>query len=285
MELYTRSYTGLSLQLAHYFGIPLPILPHSTLNEKFNISASASLGTNELPRVAYFAIGNGGHASKSGLNSFPLLENKIHKSRDTGMFNQLPFVLRPVGNDLDDNQRTEYALRRVEEHNGQTYIAYYLKRLDRSALQIKTHNRAIDANQQTVISNFEPVSDDLSPVPEDLVNSGVNSVKGKYIGSTVNLTIPFTAFDSDELLNAVMIIYGSEYYAIISETALVSGVDRTVSSNDGQAGTISFNECVCAQIVNHIPVLQPVFSQRQGFDITAEVGGIEPLLNLELIQP
>lgn len=285
MELYTRTYPGLALQLAHYFGINLPQQPHSTLNEKLNINGSASLGTNELPRVAYYAIGNGGHESKSGVNNFPLLDNKIHKSRNTGLYNQLPFVLRPVGNDLDDGQRADYALRKIETHGGNDYIAYYLKRLNRDGLQIKIQDRVIDAQQNTTISDFIPNTDDLSPVPADLSNSGVNSVKGKYISVTVNLTIPFMAFDAEELLNAVTVIYGSEYYGIISEVATVSGVDRTVSSSDGAGGTISFNECINAQVMNHIPAIQPVFSQRNGFDISAEVGGIEPLLNLELVNP
>lgn len=282
MELYTRTYPGLAMQIAHYFGISLPVLPHSTLNEKFNILPSASLGTNELPRVAYFGIGNGGHSVETGANSFPLLGNKIHRSRDTGMFNQIPFVLRPVGNDLQEADRAKYALRRIENHGGDDYVAYYLKRVDRSALQIKVQNRDVDSNQQTVITDFIPTTDDLSPSPVDLNNAGVNSVTGKYISASVNLTISFNAFDAEEVLNVVTIMYGSENYGIISEATLVSGVDRAVSSSDGQGGTISFNEVVCAQIANQIPVLQPVFSQRNGFDITSEVGGVEPLLNLEL---
>lgn len=283
MELYTRTYPGLALQVAQYFGISLPTEPHSTLNEELAINASATLGTNELPRCSYFAIGNGGHSSTAGVNDFPLLENKIHRSRDTGLFNQIPFVLRAVGNDIDDTQRKNYALRRIETHGTQSYIAYYLKRFDKSGLQIKIQDRVIDASQNTTITDFEAVSDDLKPTPVDLSNAGVNSVTGKYISATVSLTISFSEFDATELLAAMDVIYGSEYYGIISEIATVAGVDRSVSSPDGLGGTITFNDCVNAQIMNHIPALQPVFSQRSGFDIIAEVGGIEPLLNVELV--
>jgi len=273
------------MQIAQYFGIPLPILAHSTLNEKLGISANATLGNNELPRVAYFAIGNGGHGTSTGVNSFPLLNNKIHKTTDTGLFNQIPFVLRPVGSDLDATQRAQYGLRRIETHGGDDYIAYYLKRIDRSGLQIKVQNRDIDVNQVTVLSDFIPTSDDLSPTPVDLDNAGVNSVTGKYISASVSLTISFNTFDAEEILNVVTVLYGNENYGILSEGALVSGVDRTLSSSDGAGGTISFNEVVCAQIANQIPLLQPVFSQRNGFDIIAEVGGVEPLLNLSLVTP
>lgn len=285
MELYSRVYSGLSLQIAQYFGINLPILNYSTLNEKFTINASASLGTNELPRVSYFGVGNGGHKSQSGVNNFPLLSNEIHRSRDTGMFNQLPLVLRPISDDLTTAQQALYCLRRVENHNGADYFAYYLKRFDKSGLQIKVQDRIVDENQETTLLPFEPQSTDLSPEPEDLSNGGVNSVTGKYISATVNLKIPFSPFDAEELLAACEVIYGSEYYAVISEIGLVSGVDRTVNVTDGHGGTISFNEVVCAQIVNHIPAIQPVFSQRNGFDLIAEVGGIEPLLNLQIVSP
>lgn len=285
MELYTRVYTGLSLQLAQYFGIPLPILPHSTLNEKFDINAGASLGTNELPRVSYFAIGNGGHGNKTGVNNFPLVDNKIHRSRDTGMFNQIPFVLRPINNDITIAQQENYALRKIVDIGGNDYFAYYLKRFDKSALQIKVQDRVVDDQQNTVITDFVPTSDDLSPVPIDLDNAGINSVKGKYISSIVNINIPINDFDAEEIINACEILYGSQYYALISEMAIVSGVDRMVSVPDGAGGTISFNESICAQIANHIPVLQPVFSQRAGFSIAAEIGGIEPLLNIEQVSP
>jgi hypothetical protein len=284
MELYTRTYPGIAKQLAGYFGIPLPVLPHSTLNELFDINASATLGANEMPRVAYIAIGNGGHKSKPGVNNFPLLDNYIHRSRDTGLYNQLPFVMRALDNDLTDIERERYGLHKIiKDDDGNDWHAYYLMRFDRSGLQIKIQDRVVDDQQQTVITDFEAHSDDLKPTPMDLDNTGINSVKGKYISATVSVKIEFTAFDAEELLNVCRILYKSEYYAIVSELAFVSGVDRTASTPDGQGGTITMEEVICAQIANHIPALQPVFSQRNGFDIVSEVGGIEPLLNIENI--
>ena len=285
MELYTRAYTGLAVQLAQYFGIPLEVLNHSTLNEALDVQAGATLGTNELPRVNYFGIGNGGHKHESGIDSFPLLSNKIHRSRDTGLFNQIPFVLRPIDNDLTSIQRKDYALRKLITHAGNSYFAYYLKRLDKSNLSIKVQDRVIDNNQNTVISDFIPSSNDLKPTPVDLANAGVNTVTGKYISASVNLVIKITAFDAEEIINACEILYSNSYYALISELVLVSGVDRQVSVSDGLGGIFNFDEAICTQVAEHIPVLQPVFSQRDGFTIAAEVGGIEPLLNIDLASP
>lgn len=284
MELYTRAYPGMVMQLAQYFRIPNPILLHSTLNELHEVNAGATLGANELPSVNYIAIGNGGHMSKSGINNFPLMANYIHRSRDTGLFNQLPFVMRAPDNDLTDAEREDYAMRKlVQGLDGNDYIAYFLYRFDKSGLQIKVEDRIIDDQQNTQINPFEPASTDLKPVPTDLDNTGINSVKGKYISATVPVRIEFSEFAATEFLNVCMLLHGSEYYAMISELALVSGVDRTASTPDGQGGTITMNEAMVAQIANHIPALQPVFSQRRGFEITSEVGGIEPLLNVENI--
>ena len=287
MELYTRAYPGIVMQLAQYFGIGMPVVPHSTLNELHEINADATLGTNELPRVGYLAIGNGGHMNKSGVQGFPLMANYIHRSRDTGLFNQLPFVLRPLDNDLTDTERENYGMHGIVEWpvgSGDKYHAYWLLRMDKAGLQIKVQDRVVDNQQNTVITDFVPTTDDLKPPPVDLDNTGINSVKGKYISATVSVRVEFTEFDAEEFLNVCRVMYNSEYYAIISELALVSGVDRTTSTPDGLGGTITMNEVVCAQIANHIPALQPVFSQRKGFDMVSEVGGIEPLLNVELIQ-
>lgn len=284
MELYTRAYPGMVMQLAQYFRIPMPVLAHSTLNELHEINAGATLGTNELTSVGYLAIGNGGHMSKSGQQNFPLLANYIHKSRDTGLYNQLPFVLRALDNDLTEEERKDYALRKIiTAPDGNKYIAYYLRRFDKSGLQIQVQDRIINAQQQTEIKPFEPHTDDLKPTPVDLDNTGVNSVKGKYISATVSIKVVFSEFDATEFLEVCKILYNSEYYAFISELALVSGVDRVTSTSDGVGGTITMNEVICAQVANHIPALQPVFSQRKGFDLVSEVGGIEPLLNVELI--
>lgn len=284
MELYTRAYPGMVMQLAQYFRIPMPIVPHSTLNELFEVNAGATLGTNELTSVGYLAIGNGGHMNKSGVNNFPLMANYIHKSRDTGLFNQLPFVLRALDNDLTDAQRENYGMRKIIEIDGEKYIAYYLLRMNKTGLQIKVQDRVVDDQQNTVITDFIPTTDDLKPVPVDLDNTGINSVKGKYISATVSVKIEFTEFDAEEFINVCSIMYKNEYYAIISELAFISGVDRITSTSDGLGGTITMNEVIAAQVANHVPALQPVFSQRRGFDMVSEVGGIEPLLNVENIQ-
>lgn len=279
MEVYRRTIYGATLQAAQFFGIPALIQNFSTLNEKLSIQSSANLGANEMPTVGYLVIGNGGHMSVPGQDDIPLISNKIHKADDASPFKLFPFVLRPVNNDISATQRQRFALRKIIDIRGDDYVAYYGRRFDKQMLTIVPERRFVDKGN-TTITLFEPTSDQLNPVPQDLSPTAVNTVKGEYLSASVKLKIVLDSFDAEEILNSAMILHNSEDYAFISEIGLVSGVNRTVSVPNGTGSTFTFNEVIAAQVTHHISALQPVKSQRGGFDIDLEVGAIEPLFKL-----
>jgi hypothetical protein len=279
MEVYRRTIYGATLQTAQYFGIPALIQPFSTLNEKLGIQASATLGPNEMPSVGLITIGIGGHHSVPGQDDIPLITNKVHRSDDAAPFKLFPFVLRPTNNDISGSQRDRFALRTIINVDGNDYFAYYGKRFSKQSLTIVPERRHV-VNNETTTSPFEPTSDNLNPVPQDLDPGGVNTVEGEYVGVSVKLKITLDAFEAEEILNAATILYNNEDYAFISEIGLASFVNRTVSVPDGNGNTFNFNEAIATQITNHISALQPVKSQRGGFDIDLEVGAIEPLFRI-----
>lgn len=279
MEVYRRTIYGITLQTCQFFGIPALIQPLSTLNEKLNIQPTAKLGLNEMPSVGYITIGIGGHMNVPGQDDIPLISNKIHKADDAAPFRLFPFVLRPLINDISASQRERFVLRTTIKVNGEDYFAYFGRRFDKQALSVVPERRTI-VNNETTIALFNPTSDNLSPVPQDLSSSGINTVKGEYLAASAKLKIILDSFDAEEILNAAMILYGSEDYAFISEIGLVSGVNRTVSVSNGAGNSFNFNEVIAAQTCHHISALQPVKSQRGGFDIDLEVGAIEPLFKL-----
>ena len=80
-----------------------------------------------------------------------------------------------------------------------------------------------------------------------------------------------------EVLNAATILYGSEAYALISEIAMCTGVDRSVTGTDGAGGTFSYDEAVNVQVCHHVSTLQPMRAQRDGFRLTFDVGATEPM--------
>lgn len=279
MEVYRRTIYGATLQAAQFFGIPALIQKFSTLNEKLNIQPTAALGANEMPSVGYMTIGIGGHMSVPGQDDIPLISNKIHKSDDAAPFKLFPFVLRPINNDITTAQQARFALRTTVTVGGEQYFAYYARRFSKQSLTVVPERRHVK-NGNTTITLFEPTSDNLNPVPQDLSPTAVNTVKGEYLAASVKLKITLDAFDAEEILKAAIILHNSEDYAFISEIGLVSGVNRSVTVPNGSGNSFSFNEVIAAQTTHHISALQPVKSQRGGFDIDLEVGAIEPLFKL-----
>lgn len=259
--------------------LPYVVLPHSTLNEHFNIQNDILPDATQLPAMRYFAIGNGGHTMTVGGNGVPKPDTLQHKGTDAALFNHLPFVLREVGNDISAVDRANYGLRRIEVHDGRNYIAYYLKRLEFTGVNVGLEMTHIEDGVKTV-SAFVPDSSNLNPVPTPLSSSGVNLITGEYVSASAKLDVVFTETDFAELLNVGNILYGDDSYAIISEIAFVSGVDKIVQSPTGDNSTINFNEVIIAQIMSHIGAfVTPKFS-NYGSALQFDVGSTEPLFGL-----
>lgn len=279
MENFRRTLYGAVAQTCQYLGLPIELMPNSTLNEKFNIHPTAQPGVNEMPRMRYLAIGINGHRSKKGADNMDLVENVQHTARDAALYKHIPFVLRPVDSDLTPTERERYGLRRIEAHGGVDYIAYYLRRLDLTNVVVKPELRTV-VNNVTTTTDFLATSDDLSPTPPDIDNNGVNTVTGQYLSATARIDVQLDTFDATEILAAAMIIYGKEDYAFISELAFVTGCDRTVQTQDANNNSFNYNEVIYAQVSSHVASLQPLKTQRDGFKVTMDVGCVEPMFTL-----
>jgi hypothetical protein len=235
-----------------------------------------AVDSQTIPIVRYLAIGNGGHKAGVGTNGAVFFQTVPHKSRDASLYNQVPFVLRLPNNDLTATEQANYRFRTIESFNNTSYIAYWLKVLDRSTVQAQMTYNAV-SNGVTTTTNFEPTSSDLNPTPPDLNADGTYVTTGDYISVLAALGIEFTPDEVSELLNVFNIIYGSEQYGIISELALCSGVDKTVSGTFNGV-TANYLEAIGVQICNFIAAIYPLQFNNTGISITANVGATEPLL-------
>ena len=98
----TRTIYNLKLQTCMMFGLPYHPLPNTTLNEKFNIYPYNEIDCNyenqNYPRVNGIVIGIGGNEV---VNS-DILDLKLgkHSPVDAALFEHIPFVIRPIENDL-----------------------------------------------------------------------------------------------------------------------------------------------------------------------------------------
>lgn len=282
MRIITRTVFGAAMQTAQYLGKSYQVQENSTLNEKFGVQANTLPANDERHAVKFFCIGNGGHRAVTGADGLSYTTPNNHAATDAACFNHIPFVLREIANDLSIEQRAQYGLRRVETHNGRQYIAYYAKRLVLDNVNVNLQKTTVEGSNQTT-NPFVPTSANLSPTPlgDDLGDSEVVTASGEYVSGSAVVTINFNSADADELREVARVLYGDEKYAVISEIALVGGVDRTVTGSAAGSSNINYLEVIAAQVTTFIATYYQLNMQNNGFTFTADVGIAEPLFVVE----
>ena len=275
MRIITRTVYGSALQTALLLGLPYTPPQNTTLNEKFDILKDAELD-GELPHVRYMCIGNRGHRMTAGADGNPYTTPVNHRAKDAALYNHLPFVLRPLDDDLTIDKRANYGLRRIEVIDGVDYAAYYLMRIDTSQIALELQYNTVNEGK-TVVQPFVPTSEALNPVPPEIPNSGVISTDGTYLSSSAVVPLILDAVDIDEFVNVSRVLYDTEDRAIISEIGLCSGVDR-VTTADTVDGQFNYEEVIGTQIVSHITGYYPLGYSNERFELQIDAGATEPML-------
>ena len=219
---------GRAIQLALYKNKPAPHIPNSTLNEKLDIAASNSITADERHALNYMVIGRGGHYYEGSVKNYK------HKKTDAGLWDQIPFVMRTLDNDLSEEERANYRLRRVEEHDGVTYVVYYGKVIPESSEDISITKITTGNDGSTTEDVFIATSDNLNLNLNDRDPLGTPSNVSFHSSSGFNISL--NATDIEELKNVGMILNGDEDYATISELGICFGVDQDVTTNDTLGG-------------------------------------------------
>lgn len=278
IQLSRRTVYGIALQAAQYFKTPLIIKPHTTLNEKFDINADLEVAdTNDLS-VKYVCIGNGGHNLVLGANGVPKIVPQPHTPRHAALYNHLPFILRKPEDDLTATERMRYRLRRLEQHDGITYVAYYARLLDLSETVTQMELRTID-NDNVTSTPFVPSLDDLHPTPPAISTNNAVITTGDYVSAVNKVPFVMTVDEIAEFMNVCNIVYGDPGYAVISELAICSGVDRAVSG-DFNGTTANYVDAIGVQVTNFISTGILCAFINQNVNMTLDVGSNEPLLDL-----
>lgn len=273
-----RTVYGAQLQTAQLLGQKYILKPNSTLNQKLNIHKELTFADTDVPAMRYITIGNGGHKFIMGSNGIPKPEPIQHTPRHAALYNHLPFVLRRINNDLNPTDRLKYRLRRIETHNGIQYAAYYAKVLDLSTTLPELELRTV-VNNITNSSEFVPILQDLSPQPPAINSTGVLTTTGDYIAATARVPFIMSETDINEFKDACNIIFNDDSYAIISEIALCSGVDRAVTGNINGLVT-GYTDAIGVQVTNFISSFYAAKFTNQGINVMFDVGSVEPLLAL-----
>lgn len=276
MQSSVRTIASAYLQTTQLLGLPVQIEDNSTLNEKFSIHENESLLTDEVPSVIYVGVGNGGHRMVVGADSISRPEPVLHTPQNASLYNHLPLVLRPITNDLTAAERVNYRLRRIETHDGVEYAAYYLKRIDLSTTDPLLELREVD-NGNITSTPFGYSLSDLNPSPPALNPGGTLTTTGDYIAATAKVPFIMDSFDIEEFKEVANIIYGDVNYAMISEIALCSGVDRSLPG-DFNGATLNYTDVVACQVANFITSFFSATFSNSGINVTFDIGSAEPLL-------
>lgn len=257
--------------------LPFTLEANTTLNEKFNISTGVALNANEIPAVQYVSIGNGGHEMiVSGNNSISAPKPLMHRPTDAALFNHLPFILRPIANDIDATTRAKYALRKNVTIDNEEYVAYYLRRMNLTGVSAQMQLKNINNNIETS-SPFVPTAANLSPVAPNVVGGGAVPTTGDFGLASAVVSFILDEFDMTEIKNAANIIYQTEDMAIISEIALCSGVERIVGATDSNGVAFNYNEVIGVQACTHISTFHALRFTSGGINSQFDVGATEPL--------
>lgn len=281
MENNTRTLYGLGLQTALFTGLATPMMTYTTLNELLDINPGIVPTLDNQPKMRYFALDRGGVSVVPGSDGTPLPYGAQHQSTDAAGFSMFPFVLRLPANDLAAADRAKYGLRRLEVHNGTTYVAYYLKRIDFTGAAVLYKYTTVNSDGSTTVTNYVPTQANLNPVPQALSSTGVNKPTGDSVTASTTLDLSLSADDCTEILNAATIIYNDERYAILTNIALVSGVDATLASPSGVgADQIQMLEVTAAQVTHFYNTFQAITYDKSGVTISLNVGSTEPLMKL-----
>ncbi len=282
MDNTTRTVYAALLQTNLFLDLPHNYATHSTLNEALGINSNILPNTSEKNSLKFWTIGIRGHQGDIGTNGLLLVKPIPHRATDGNNYYTLPFVLREVGNDLTPTERAKYALRKEEVISGVTYIAYYARRIDFTGVTSGMKLITVDSQSETV-SDFVPGVSNLNPTPPTLPNTGTTIVSGEYVAATARISIGMTPQEAQEFRNVCDILFQTTDYALVSEIALCTGVNRSIQYTNGPT-TISMNEGIGVQVATFIPSMNHLnSSSNNGFELELDVGVREPMYTFQTV--
>lgn len=280
-EKTTRTVYGMYLQACTHLRIPFVLQENTTLNELLGIQANQVPDAGVYPSLGYYGLGNGGLTADVGADGTLTIVPKVFKATSAAGYKPIPLVLRPLGNDLSSADRAKYALRRIEQRGSNSYIAYYLRRIDKTNVQAKMMLTTIVNGVKSSVP-FVPDSSVLHPTPPVISNPGVITADGTYVSVAANLNVILDESDIDELYNVFDIVYGDPNKAVISELMMCSGLDKDIQVSDPGGSTFRMNEAIAVQVTDFVNVGAPLQFNSEEIKWSLDVGATEPLFKTDV---
>ena len=247
-------------------------LPNTTLNEKYRILENEEVPIGVYPILQGFIIGIGGLASIENTSNYVFSE---HSPLDGCLYEGIPWVIRPIDKDLEEDERSKYRLRTIETINNETYICYYMKAIDN--VDIKQEFYIIKAASPEAghgSPSLKPLDTQdatiLNPVPKVRNLNYESSYIPKYVTKIAKIVFEISPEEQKYIRDALEIKgYGNR---IITEIGLCSGIDTVVENH---------KESIITQVAYHLGVnidLAIALSEEVPVFKGIEIGGLEPLI-------
>lgn len=276
VKIITRTGYGSLLQTDLLLGKPITYLPNSTLNEALQIAAGTLPEAGRTPTLNAYVIGRGGHRNELGADGFPLTSPIQHRPTDANCYIGMPFLIRPMTQDLSQAERNRYGLRVVMPIKGQNRITYWAKRIDLTGVTPKIYyNKVLDGS--VTRTEFFPDNSNLHPIAPAMPPVGTVTTSGDYLTTEAILSLDLNANDVAELINVAKIMHDDERYAIISEIGLVTSSLRLMSGQGAGNTEIQYTEMVQAQVACFMTGYYPVGFTNLGFNMKVALGATEPM--------
>lgn len=262
-----RTIFGLDLALANLISDNYIIKENTSLNEKFGILPNERLPDGVFPKLKYYAIGIGGQdfiQEERGYNY------SLHNPSDAALFEQIPFVMRTVENDLLPAEQNKYRFRTIETHDGVEYVCYYLRQIETIENRdyfYKITSDGIENNLSVFTTNTDKL---LNPVPVDRTITYDQTTTIDYITKLAKLEFSLNTEDLEELTNVLTV--RNQLDKRLTEIGICTGHEYSEDN---------IREAIGVQIAFHVGVdidLMLTLSNGKTILRSIELGGAEPLV-------
>lgn len=276
-----KSIAGSLIQTCHYIGKQYVPLPNTTLNELWNVHQNSNvISANDRHVAQYIMIGNRGHYNDTGAEGIDVRKPTPHRATDMGLYKPLPFIMRPVDDDLTDLEKAKYGMRVLKTLPGnEKYWAYYLYKLN---LTNTVPEPFITTTVDGVSTQdpFVPSNSNLTPTPPAVPNDDIQAASGQYASVTALVPLELDATAIAEIVNCAVLLYGDASLAMITEIAVVSAITKSVPQLD-QTGTpqpgLPYYEALRATVSGFISADFSASMNSNLFGMILDLGTDDPL--------
>lgn len=282
MKIVVNTLNSLRGQVTSFLGRPHQFPERSTINEQLKIMHGVRPAADQRPVARYMVIGNRGHGVDMSDPEVLLPYPIEHRPTDVGAWGPIPFVLRPVDNDLSDAEREMFGLRTLEEHFGERYWAYYGYNLDHSAVTCIDYEMKVrDGKAEIKEFNYTEVELRSKPplMPEfnmDITDQ-IELADGDYVYTYAVISLTLNEYMIKEFQNVAKIKFKDARRAVISEYVLCSGVSQMATGQSFVGPEFNYMEMVGLQAVLFLTTYTnaALSNKKIGYDVT--IGQTEPM--------